>query len=1530
MERRSLPISNFKNGKAEPSNLAYIIYTSGTSGRPRGVMVEHGNLANYIDAVENEIDIRSSDTVLQQGSFAFDAFVEEFYPILVKGGRVAIPGRMLVRDIPGLCVFIARNRVSIISSVPPLLNELNKALSEGLPPPLDSRRLLASLRIVVSGGDVLKAGCIDKVLQIAGVYNTYGPTESTVCVTYYRCLKPPDLAADVPIGKPLARYRVYIVGSYGNLSPMGVGGELCVAGPGITRGYMNQPELTGEKFDRDLWDYHDYRDEKKNKKFLRGVQGGSFYKKSPPGRRRHYKTGDLARWLSDGNIEFLGRIDRQVKIRGYRVELAGIESRLAGLDNIKEAVVVDRERKSGEKFLAAYVVCNEAIDAAEVKSRLARDLPDYMIPPYIVEVEEIPWTTSGKVDRMRLPQPDARSGSLQPFTAPESPKEKQLAEIWKQILETDRVGKDDNFFDLGGTSLDIIKVNTRIKEEFKKQIPVVSLFKYTTIRSLVHYLDELEANGNIGISEEKQKEMDILEAIESGQKKLKGRFNGECRSGLYTAVIGMAGKFPGARDLHEFWNNLENGVESIHFFTSEELLQDGVEEELLKESNYVKAKGVIEGVEYFDALFFGYTPMEAQLMDPQMRVFQQCTWHALEDAGYNPFSYNRRIGLYAGASPNFSWEGMTHFSGVSRGLSGFMVAQLANKDFMCTHISYKLNLKGPAVSVQTACSTSLAAIHYAVRGLLQGECEIALAGGVSITYPYKRGYIYQEGMVFSPDGHNRSFDAEGKGSVFGDGVGVVVLKPLEEAFADRDYIYAVIKGTAINNDGFRKVGYAAPSVDGQAEVIRGAQLMAEVEAESITYLEAHGTATPLGDTVEIEALKQAFNTNKKKYCALGTVKSNMGHLYSAAGAAGFIKTVLALKHRLIPPSLYFDTPNPQIDFENSPFYVNTSLKPWDSDGYPLRAGVSSFGIGGTNAHVVLEEAPTAIKESSPGTSRKLKLLVLSARTGFALNKQTERLVRYLHEHPDIDTADAAYTLQVGRDHFPYRRMMVISALDPGEDTDKLIQSARAAPIVQAAAEKRPVFFMFCGQGSQYVNMGIDLYRTEPVFREEMDRCFSRLKSLMGCDLKRILYPGEGDKDDRGPERIHQPEFTLPLVFSFEYALAKLLITWGIRPAAMIGYSFGEYAAACLSGVFSLEDALDMIVVRGQLIQRTPAGKMTSVTLPEHELKPFLNGNLSIAIVNGPTCIVSGKKEDVDAFEGAMKQKRIICVPLNMSHAVHSQVMNPIREGFQQKIGRLQLNVPQIPFISNVTARWITPGEVTTPGYWGAHLCSTVRFSDGLKELLKEEDAIFIEIGPGRILGMMVRVHPDKKARHMVLNTVKHPQERVSDDDFLLDKLGQLWQHGHSVDWAGFYGNEKRFRLPLPGYPFEGRRFWIEVKNVNMGEGIPLFAQAAGTVEGSESGSEGLPVKCDSGAAPRNELEVRISRMWIEMMGLDRVGIHDDFFNLNGSSLVATQLMARLMQEYRVEIPITCFYEQPTVAHLAEIIQTMSKKQEAGS
>jgi len=1571
------------------TSLAYIIYTSGTTGRPKGVLVGHRNLSAYIDAFEKEFTLRETDVVIQQVSYAFDAFVEEFYPILLKGGKLAIPGKQVIKDIHVLCDFIVMHRVTFITCSPQLLGELDRF-----------PQLLTSLRILISGGDRLKAEYIKNLIRVGEVYNTYGPTESTVCATYYRCDKDRELPANVPIGKPITHYRVYILDKYHHLLPIGVSGELCVAGGGVTCGYLNNPELTTEKF------------------CLRRTGGALFEKTAPPGpprknfsleigkepgqssnhaimqscshasiQSRHhpippfphspiYQTGDLARWLQDGNIEFLGRIDRQVKIRGYRIELAEIENQLLALTEIKKVVVIERERKSGQNYLIAYVLVetnrgkNQALDTAGIKQQLARKLPGYMIPSYIVAINEIPLTASGKVDPKLLPLVDsAELRTDQPFTAPQSENEKVVAKVWKEILELDTIGLDDNFFDLGGTSLDIFKVSSRINRVFNKQIPVVALFQYTTTRTLARYLEEGSRQETIS----REKQQALARVLDRGKNRLikPGK---EKQETLEIAVIGMAGKFPGASGIEEFWENLKNGVEAITFFNNVELKNDGVDEQLLEKPGYIKARGMLTGVEFFDSSFFGFAPVEAQIMDPQMRVFLQCVWHALEDAGYEPFSYDRRIGLYAGASPNLNWEALTSFTGLNQGLSGFMVAQLADKDFMCTHISYKLNLKGPAVSIQTACSTSLVSIHWAVQGLLNGECEMALAGGVSISYPPQRGYIYQEGMIFSNDAHNRTFDAEARGSIFGDGAGAVVLKPLADAAAEGDHIYAIVKGTAVNNDGYRKVGYTAPSVEGQAEVIKAAQLLADVKSESITYIEAHGTATPLGDNVEIEALKQAFQTDKKNYCGIGTVKSNVGHLYSAAGIAGFIKTVLALHYRLIPPSLHFNNPNPGIDFENSPFYVNTTLKEWKpNNGSPLRAGVSSFGIGGTNAHIVLEEfpegtrelAPLSIEEvpgqgrggvSPPGQSRNYQLILLSAKTPTALDKMTENLVEYLKKNllnpgnpknPGPIMADTAYTLQLGRRHFPYRRMLVSSAYEV--DFDQLALYMKRVPTTFVREENRPVIFMFCGQGSQYVNMGIDLYRTEPIFREEMDCCFEILNPLVDVDLKEILYPDILPQSTHSKDvfiktsatsatsavNIHQTEITQPLVFAFEYALAKLLIRWGIKPWAMIGYSFGEYIAACISGVFSLEDALKLVITRGCLTQQTPTGTMISVPLPEEKLKPLLNKDLSLAIVNGPTCIVSGASAAAAAFEKEMKKKRIICVPLNMSQAIHSRLMEPIRQEFQHSIGQSRLNPPQIPYISNVTAQWITAEEATNPKYWGDHLCTTVHFSDGLKEFLKQDNAIFIEIGAGRILGMMVRTHPDKKPGHMVLNTVKHQQERVTDDYFLLEKVGQLWLQGQRIDWKAFYGKEKRYRAALPGYPFEGKRYWLD-PNINpfqIGSGAQtqLLSQVSRSVPGSgaapgPAGSlENLEIGNETHEPPRNELEQKIARMWQEYMGVEKVSIHDDFFYLNGNSLIATQLMARLRQEYQVEIPANRFYEHPTVAHLAGIINELLEK-----
>ncbi|MCX6584830.1 MAG: amino acid adenylation domain-containing protein [Candidatus Aminicenantes bacterium] len=905
------------------------------------------------------------------------------------------------------------------------------------------------------------------------------------------------------------------------------------------------------------------------------------------------------------------------------------------------------------------------------------------------------------------------------------------------------------------------------------------------------------------------------------------------RTGFEIAIVGMSGRFPGANNLHEFWDNLKHGVHSIRFFTEKELLEkSSIDPEMIKLPNFVKAKGIIENTEYFDAYFFGYSPLEAEVLDPQVRIFSEICWEALEDAGCDPSTYYGPIGVYAGGSASRSWEVLTVLTRKGDTLGQFTADILSDKDYLSAHISHKLDLKGPSMTLFTACSTGLVAVDLACRSLLTGQCDAALAGGVSAQSENANagGYIYNEGMINSPDGYVRAFDAKAGGTVFSSGAGAVLLKRLESAIADRDSIYAVIKGFAVNNDGLEKSGFTAPSVDGQVGAVQAALHMAEIEPKSVTYIEAHGTATEIGDPIEVEALKTAFHTDKKQYCAIGSVKTNIGHLDVAAGIAGLIKVVLMLKHRQIPPSLHYEKPNPRIDFENSPFFVNTRLREWKHNEYPLRAGVSSFGVGGGNAHVVLEEWPgvEGSREGPGGTTFKseerqekdYQLILLSAKTGAALDKMTENLANYLTQNPDFHLADIAYTLKLGRKTFDHRKMLVCKDA-PGAVSilqSSSVPEAGGGPFAQThyTKEVKRAVFMFPGQGSQYVDMARDLYEKEPLFRREIDHCFEILRPITGHDFKKILYPSlEENESDRShgsykTYTIDQTEITQPVIFIIEYALAKLLMAWGVKPHAMIGHSIGEYTAACLSGVFSLADALTVVAWRGKLMQQMPEGSMLSVSLPQQQLVPSLTQELALAAVNGPSqCVVSGPHNAVEAFARQLEEKGRQCRKLHTSHAYHSPMMDPILKTFEMKVAQVQLNQPRIPFISNVTGQWINNRDAVDPAYWARHLRETVRFNDGLTELLKEKNSLFIEVGPGRTLSAFIKQHPGKQPEHTPFNLVRHPNEEIADEYYLTEKIGLIWLYGLPVDWLAYYGEEKRNRLHLPTYPFQRQRYWIE-------------------------------------------------------------------------------------------------------------------------
>jgi iturin family lipopeptide synthetase A len=886
-------------------------------------------------------------------------------------------------------------------------------------------------------------------------------------------------------------------------------------------------------------------------------------------------------------------------------------------------------------------------------------------------------------------------------------------------------------------------------------------------------------------------------------------------NGLEIAVIGMAGRFADAVNLTQYWSNLVNGVESISFLTDEEIKELGVSNEMLNHPGYVRCKGgAMTNKEYFDAHFFKYLPNEAEILAPQTRIFHECAWEALEDAGYDSTTYNGTIGLYAGSSSVVLWEALVDFSGMQAGMDRLHSSNLSSKEFLCSQTSYKMKLTGPSVYVQTACSTSLVAINNACRSLLTGECTMALSGGVSFSL-MNTGYVYEEGMISSKDGHVRAFDSKATGSVSGEGAGVVVLKLLKNAIKDGDNIHAIIKSSYTNNDGDEKVGFTAPGVNGQAKVIRSAMRMAGVEPESISYLETHGTATALGDITEMEALKLAYNTAKRNYCAIGSVKTNIGHCDAAAGVAGFIKTVLALKHKQIPPSLNFEKPNPHIGFERSPFYVNTQLKKWENSEYPLRAGVSSFGIGGTNAHVILEEAPAG--EASSG-SRPYKLVLLSARTSTALDSMADNLAKWLQENKDADLADVCYTLQAGRKEFPFRRKLLCENTDQAISALLDVQKKRSQ-MHKTGTQKQKLVFMFSGLGSQYLGMCKDLYSAEPVFKDETDKCISLLHELTGQDLKPVLFAASNDK-----EIAHDIETGQYLVFIIEYAIAKLLMSWGVKPSAIIGYSFGEYVAACIAGVFNVEDALRIIHKRGQLMKSLPAGMMLSVPLPANEIA--LNEQLSLAIDNGSSCVVSGPEEAIVAFEETIKEKRLMSMRLDSTRAVHSHMMESVMEELQEFIENITLNAPGIPYISNVTGDWITDTDATDPQYWAKHLRHTVQFYKGVKTLLNTDKYIYAEVGPGGDISALVNREMEQAGiKERALNFVKPEGNSTNDGKYLINKLGQLWQYGVQVDWTNYYKGEKRHRVSLPTYPFERKRYWKVMDNYKAGNfNLPVKKQ----------------------------------------------------------------------------------------------------------
>ncbi len=1430
----------------------YVIYTSGSTGTPKGVEMGRYAIANLV-AWQGEASIRPDVRTAQFAALGFDVSAQEIFSTLCGGGMLVLVPEALRFDPSGLIQFLDEYAVERLFL--PFVALQQVAEAAGRPP-----NTLSALREIITAGEQLKITPAIRALFArlpdCTLSNHYGPSETHVAMAYTLSGPPTDWPPQPPKRRPGP-----------GMAALVREGELYLSGVQLANGYVGRPDLTAERFVS-----------------LPGTDAGT----------RWYKTGDLTRANSEGEWEFLGRADGQLKIRGFRVEPGEVETALLEFPGVRQAAVRAWEFAPGDTRLVAYLTASDPFSIDSLREFLAARLPEPLVPSRFERLETLPLTPSGKVDYLALPPPSAERPSLSTaYAAPSSALEQQIAAIWQGVLGIAPIGAEDGFFDLGGRSLQMVQVHGKLREGAAPDVEITTLFQYPTVRALAHALTDNE-----------QAPTRTAQAHESGSLDA-------------VAIVGLAGRFPGAANVAEFWENLKSGTDSITHFTDSELLDAGVVPETLADPDYVKARGFLEDADLFDSAFFGIPPKEAGVLDPQQRLFLECARQALEDAGCVPDTYTGTIGVWAGSSLNTyllanlcGTRAETDRLTRSYQVGDYPTLTGNDKDFLATRVSYKLNLTGPSLSVGTGCSTSLVAVAQACQSLQSGGCDMALAGGVSVAFPQMRGYVYLEGGMVSPDGVCRAFSDDAQGTVFGGGVGVVALKRLADAVRDGDTVYAVITGHGLSNDGAQKASYSAPSASGQAEAIAAAHAMAGVSAETISYVEAHGTATPLGDPIEVAGLTAAFRrtTNKVGFCALGSVKPNVGHLEAASGVTGLIKTALALKHKLLPPTIHFQAPNPRIDFSNSPFVVHTELTEWPEGETPRRAGVSSFGVGGTNAHLVLEEAPPP--SEAQALPREWHLLTLSARTETALEAATDNLAKHLKLNPNINLADAAWTLHTGRKAFAHRRTLVCRT---AEDAADALQSRGQSLTTKALSGQPPpsVAFLFPGQGSQQVGMGRELYRAEPVFRDGMDECSDLLVPLLGLDLRETLYPKDGD-EGAAQQQLNQTALAQPALFVFGYALARLWESCGVMPAAMLGHSVGELAAACLAGVFTLPDALTVLAGRARLMQTLPPGAMLAVRLPVAEVQKKLGASLSLAADNSPSLsVVSGPAGAVDALEARLTHEGTACRRLPASHAFHSAMMDPILAEFCDLVASVPRSAPKIPFVSNVSGTWITDAEATDPSYWTAHLRGTVRFTEGLGTLLADPNRLLLEAGPSVTLSPFARQHPAKAPMHDVLASLDPGKQKLPEHAAFLQCVGRLWLSGVPVKW-----NSSGRRVSLPTYPFERTRHWVEP--VRPAESPQPAIPALETTPLMPAPAE-IPVPAPS----------RVDRLLRELTALlsDQSGVPADnlapsttFLDLGFDSLFLTQAGTVIGRKFGVKITFrTLLEDAPTPAALAALL-----------
>ncbi|MEN0057186.1 MAG: amino acid adenylation domain-containing protein, partial [Mucilaginibacter sp.] len=1355
-----------------PGDLAYVIYTSGTTGKPKGVMIEHHSVVNTIYALFDVYDVNSITRVTAYTSYVFDVSVSELFASLLQGLELHVLSNTTRLDSAVLSDYIIDNKINLVYLPPVLLGEL----------PVKN---YPDLKCIIYAGEP----CPKNIAQVwsgkVKLFNYYGPTEASIYATGMQI----QTAETEQIGLPIQNVKAYVIDAYGNPVPQGVIGQLHLGGGGLARGYLNRPELTDERFIA-----NPFTSSEDNEK----------------GYNRLYKTGDLVKWLPNGNLMYIGRNDNQIKLRGHRIELGEIENAMMKIDGIRQSCVLLKENQTSSgsnKYLVAYYVSENAghvLSNDSITDRLLMLLPAYMLPDLLVSVESFPMTANGKIDKANLPE--ARFTDNHQHGQTYTGLEEKICQIYADVLGVPAavISIHQNFFRIGGNSILSIKLKQKLNElsEFK-HISVADLFKYNTIDKLIQSINKPAESGytiqDIGVA----------------------AFSHE------VAIVGMSGAFSGADNLEELWRLIANQQEGIRFYSKEECQQLNVDESLLADPDFVPVAGKVKDIELFDPSFWEISPNEARQLDPQIRKFMEHSWFALESAGYIS-SDKDVIGVFAGSGAS-SYFYNHILQGQHADQLNMWEASLANsKDALATKVAFHLNTSGPANSINTACSTSLVAVVEACKNLQLGTCSLALAGGVSFYMPNQVGYIYETGMILSKDGHCNTFDKSASGTTAGSGVGVAVLKRLEDAVRDKDDIIAVIKGYATNNDGARKTGYTAPSLVGQTECIVNAQKMAGISSDELDYVECHGTGTSLGDPIEIRALHDAFQLNRgsenkpAQKVVIGAIKANIGHTDSAAGIAGLLKVCTMLKHQTLTGQVNFDEPNEELQLDQTNFEIIKENRFWTPQAKQRIAGISSFGIGGTNAHIIVGDYDMADDKTRTMTATEIDnsvqyVIPISAKSRQSLEKYQQTLLHYLTKAGEVTTLpslkDIAFTLQKKRRHFDFRSAYRVAS------SKELIDKLRLkSPIAIANPESSSrVVFMFPGQGSQYNLMARDLYENVPFFRNEVDAILIIANKYLDIELDQFLYPS----DPSISYNIDETQWAQLALFTLEYALAKYLEHTGIKADAYLGHSIGEFVAAALSGVFCLEDAVKLVIKRGQLMQSMALGSMIAVNADLEFLTPMLKEfKCEIAVINTKEDIVlSGETADIFSFKQALDQRAIPAVILNTSHAYHSRSMEVAANKFKEVFRHIKLNVPDKDFISNINGL-IAGEEVANPEYWCAQLRSTVQFAKGIHTISARyhHRVTFIEVGPGKGLGSFINKYK-KNSGYKTLEAVQllpSAKEAVSAEkqgirlSFNEDVLAILWMNGliaEPNDDALLQSG--RLDPTMPVYQFNYQKYWLE-------------------------------------------------------------------------------------------------------------------------